>query len=232
MDKKILIINGPNLNLLGKREPDIYGTKDFNKYFEELKNIFSNDTLQYFQSNHEGLIIDQLHQSDGKFDAIIINPGAYTHTSIAIGDAIASINIPTIEVHISNVYERETFRHHSFISKPSIYTIVGEGLEGYIIAIKYILSTPPITTIRARIHGNVQGVWFRKSSYNKALELKILGLILNKSDKSVYVEASGSLPNINTFIKYLNRGPEHAQVDEIFVETIPNKDFETFEIIR
>src|SRR5690606_26259851 len=115
--KKILIINGPNLNLLGVREKSVYGDKDFQSYFEELKAEYNDIELTYFQSNHEGAIIDKLHEIGFSIDGVVLNAGAYTHTSVAIGDAIAAITTPVVEVHISNVHKREEFRHHSFLAK-------------------------------------------------------------------------------------------------------------------
>ena len=136
--KKILIINGPNLNLLGKREPEIYGGQKFEDYFASLKKQFPKCKLSYFQSNHEGAILDRLHEKGFSVDGIVLNGGAFTHTSIAIGDAIAAITTPVVEVHISNVYARETFRHHSHFSKNCIGVIAGLGLKGYELAIRYL----------------------------------------------------------------------------------------------
>ena len=136
---KIIIINGPNLNLLGIRETSIYGKKSFEAYFEYLQMEFPSVTLHYFQSNHEGEIIDKLHETGFSYNGIILNAGALTHTSIAIADAIAAIETPTIEVHISNVHRREKFRHHSFLSANCIGQIVGLGLTGYDLAIEYFL---------------------------------------------------------------------------------------------
>ena len=133
---KILILNGPNLNLLGKREPDIYGTEPFEIFFDELKDQFPAITLKYFQSNHEGILIDKLHEVGFSFDGVVFNPGAYTHTSIALRDAIAAITTPVFEVHISNLAEREAFRRKSFIKEVCIGSIDGMGLEGYAIAIE------------------------------------------------------------------------------------------------
>ncbi|MDP3446308.1 MAG: type II 3-dehydroquinate dehydratase, partial [Ignavibacteria bacterium] len=131
---KILIINGPNLNLLGKREPEIYGNQSFDDYFRQLKPFFSQHQLSAFQSNHQGAIIDELHAAMDKFDAVIINPGAYSHTSIAIADAIRSINIPVIEVHISNIHARETYRATSFTAAAAKGIISGFGMESYKLA--------------------------------------------------------------------------------------------------
>lgn len=134
---KILLLNGPNLNLLGKREPEIYGSKTFEDHFTELQFQFKEVELGYFQSNIEGEIIDKLHQAeqDG-FDAVILNAGAYTHTSIGIADAVAGIKTPVVEVHISNVMDREEFRHLSYISKHAVGVISGFGLKGYELALK------------------------------------------------------------------------------------------------
>lgn len=137
---KIIIINGPNLNLLGKREPEIYGTTSFEDYFALLKEKFSDLDLHYFQSNVEGEIIDKLHETGFEFDAIILNAGGYTHTSVAISDAIAGVKTPVMEVHISNIYKREEFRHKSIISKECIGMISGLGLKGYELAVAYFLN--------------------------------------------------------------------------------------------
>ncbi len=135
---KILIINGPNLNLLGRREPDIYGSKTFESYFVELQARFPAVTLEYFQSNHEGSLIDKLHEAGFSADGIIINAGAYTHTSIALADAVGAITSPVLEVHISNIQARESFRHHSFLSAKCIGSIMGLGLDGYRLAISFL----------------------------------------------------------------------------------------------
>lgn len=139
---KILIINGPNLNLLGRREPDIYGSNSFEDYFQQLKNNFSELDLTMFQSNHEGELLDKLHEVGFSWDGIVMNAGAYTHTSVAIGDAIAAISTPVVEVHISNVHARETFRHHSFLSKHCAGVIVGFGMESYRLGIQYFVNKP------------------------------------------------------------------------------------------
>ncbi len=133
---KVLIINGPNLNLLGKREPEVYGTLTFEAYFETLKNKFPEFELEYFQSNVEGLLIDKIHEVGFSYDGIVINAGAYTHTSIAIADAIRAIKTPVIEVHISNVYSREEFRHHSYLSAACKACVVGFGLDSYRLALE------------------------------------------------------------------------------------------------
>ncbi|KGE15777.1 type II 3-dehydroquinate dehydratase [Sphingobacterium deserti] len=133
--KKIIIINGPNLNLLGVRETSIYGNQDFISYFEGLKGDFQELELHYYQSNHEGAIIDKLHEVGFSYDGVILNAGAFTHTSVAIGDAIAGIKTPVVEVHISNVHQRETFRHHSYLAKNCVGVICGFGLNSYKLAI-------------------------------------------------------------------------------------------------
>jgi 3-dehydroquinate dehydratase-2 len=138
--KRIQIINGPNLNLLGKREPTVYGNQTFEAYFQELKLLFPETQLDYFQSNTEGVIIDKLHETGFTYDGIILNAGAYTHTSIAIADAIRSITAPVIEVHISNVFKREEYRHHSFLSEACKGCIVGFGMDSYRLAVNAILN--------------------------------------------------------------------------------------------
>tara|TARA_B110000967_G_C18606398_1_gene421800 strand:- start:276 stop:698 length:423 start_codon:yes stop_codon:yes gene_type:complete len=133
--KKIIIINGPNLNLLGKRQPEIYGDINFDEFIAEQKDKFPSISITYFQSNIEGEIIDKLHQVGFDFDGIILNAAAYTHTSVGIGDAVASITSPVIEVHISNTYSREEFRHVSFISPHAKGVILGFGLKSYELAL-------------------------------------------------------------------------------------------------
>ncbi|MEQ8244530.1 type II 3-dehydroquinate dehydratase [Fulvivirga sp.] len=137
---KILIINGPNLNLLGTREPNIYGHQSFQSFFETIKSNFKEVDLEYYQSNVEGKIINKLHEAGFSYDGIILNAGGYTHTSVAISDAIAAIKTDVIEVHISNIYKREEFRHKSIISKECIGMISGLGLEGYLLAITYLIN--------------------------------------------------------------------------------------------
>lgn len=141
--KKIQIINGPNLNLLGKREPTLYGATSFDDFLPELKKRFPDTNLDYFQSNVEGEIVNKLHEVGFSYDAIILNAGAYTHTSVAIHDAIAGIKTPVVEVHISNVYAREEFRHKSLITSKCIGLITGFGLEGYALAIQFVLGRKP-----------------------------------------------------------------------------------------
>lgn len=136
---KILLLNGPNLNLLGTREPEIYGHQSFEDYFETLKINFPKVELEYFQSNHEGALLDKLHEAGFSADGIVLNAGAFTHTSVALADAIAAITTPVIEVHISNVHRREPFRHQSFLSAHCVGSIVGLGLEGYRLAVLWFL---------------------------------------------------------------------------------------------
>jgi len=133
---KIAIINGPNLNLLGTREPDVYGSKTFEQYFKEMQQLFPAVEFDYFQSNVEGELINQLQKVGFSYDGIIINPGGYTHTSVAIGDAIAAITTPVVEVHISNVHAREDFRKLSHVSAKAKGTIMGLGLKGYELAVR------------------------------------------------------------------------------------------------
>ncbi len=139
MPLKIIIINGPNLNLLGKREPEIYGSRTFEEFFQDLKNKFSQLDLHYYQNNVEGELVNKLHEVGFSFDGILLNAGAYTHTSVALSDAIAGIQTPVIEVHISNIYKREEFRHKSIISKECIGMIAGLGLPGYELGLNYFL---------------------------------------------------------------------------------------------
>lgn len=140
---KVLIINGPNLNLLGTRQPEIYGILSFEDYLEELRTEFEGCYIDYFQSNHEGELIDAIQKCKKNNDALIINPGAYTHTSIGIRDVIEAINMPTVEVHISNILEREAFRQNSLIRDVCYFSIIGMGIKGYrtaILRLREILS--------------------------------------------------------------------------------------------
>lgn len=137
---KILIINGPNLNLLGVREKSIYGNTGFEDFHNELKNKYKNVELGYYQSNVEGELINKLHEVGFSYDGVILNAAAYTHTSIALADAIAAIKTPVIEVHISNVYSREEFRHKSMISRNCVGVITGFGLESYTLALTYFIN--------------------------------------------------------------------------------------------
>lgn len=136
---KLSIINGPNLNLIGTREPGIYGSETFEDYFQKLRKKYENIDFDYFQSNVEGELINQIQAADKKADGIILNAGAYTHTSIAIGDAIAGIKTPVVEVHISNIEAREEFRKFSHISAKCAGTIFGFGMKGYMLAVQSFL---------------------------------------------------------------------------------------------
>ena len=137
--KKIIIINGPNLNLLGKREPKIYGSESFEAYFKTLQEDFPVLALDYYQSNIEGALIDKLHEVGFSYDGIVLNAAAYTHTSVGIGDAVKGISTPVIEVHISNTYSREEFRHQSFISPNAKGVVLGFGLKSYALALQSFL---------------------------------------------------------------------------------------------
>ncbi|MBQ9642015.1 MAG: type II 3-dehydroquinate dehydratase [Bacteroidaceae bacterium] len=136
---KILILNGPNLNLLGKREPGIYGSRGFADYYDELVRSYPDTELSYYQSNIEGELINELHQKGYTWDGIILNAGAYTHTSIALRDAISAITAPVVEVHISNVHQREAFRHQSMISAVCKGVICGFGLDSYRLALEALI---------------------------------------------------------------------------------------------
>ena len=138
---KLLVINGPNLNMLGIREPGIYGDKSFAALCDFIRDA-ANEAgagCELYQSNHEGAIVDKIQEAFGKFDGIVINPGAYTHTSVAILDALSAVAIPTVEVHLSNVMEREAFRHHSYVSLVAKKTYMGLGFEGYRRAIRHLV---------------------------------------------------------------------------------------------
>lgn len=136
---KIQIINGPNLNLLGQREPGIYGAMSFDKYLEELRVAYPQLEIDYYQSNIEGELINKLQEAGFSYDGIVLNAGAYTHTSIALQDCIRSLKSPVIEVHISNVHKREEFRHHSYISCACLGVICGFGLDSYRLAVEAIV---------------------------------------------------------------------------------------------
>jgi len=136
---KILVINGPNLNLLGKREPEVYGTQTFEEYFSILQFKFKNVELEYFQSNIEGELIGKIQEVGFSYDGIVLNAAAYTHTSVGIGDAIKAIETPVIEVHISNTFSREDFRHQSYISPNAKGVILGFGLQSYELALQSFL---------------------------------------------------------------------------------------------
>lgn len=136
---QIAIINGPNLNLLGKRETDIYGNETFESFLEKLKVKFPANDFHYFQTNVEGELINEIQRVGYSFDAIILNPGGYTHTSVALGDAIAAVKTPVIEVHISNIFGREDFRKLSHVSGKSVGVISGLGLKGYELAVEFFM---------------------------------------------------------------------------------------------
>ena len=137
--KKFLILNGPNLNLLGKREPDIYGRVPFETYLDSLKAEFPDIQLDYYQSNHEGCLIDKLQEADDVYDGVVMNPGGYAHTSIALADCIRAIGIPVVEVHISDISQREPYRRHSFTAEACKKCFSGYGLEGYALALRELL---------------------------------------------------------------------------------------------
>lgn len=136
---KIAIINGPNLNLLGKREPEVYGSESFEQYFETLKSKFSTVTFHYYQSNVEGELINELQRVGFAYDGIVLNPGGYTHTSVALGDCIAAITTPVVEVHISNIHAREDFRKISHVSAKAKGSIIGLGMKGYELAVSFLM---------------------------------------------------------------------------------------------
>ena len=137
--KRILIINGPNLNLLGRREPEIYGNVSFEEHYADMIRAFADVELDYYQSNHEGYLIDKLQEADGIYDGVVMNPGAYAHTSIALADCIRAIQIPVIEVHLSDISQREPYRHHSYTAEACMKCIVGQGLKGYDLAVGELL---------------------------------------------------------------------------------------------
>tara|TARA_R110002049_G_scaffold206268_3_gene376753 strand:+ start:368 stop:796 length:429 start_codon:yes stop_codon:yes gene_type:complete len=139
--KQLIIINGPNLNLLGKREPEIYGSETFKDYLKTLKSKFPNVNLDYYQSNIEGELINKLQEVGFTYDGVILNAAAYTHTSVGIGDAVKAINTPVVEVHISNTFSREAFRHQSYISPNAKGVILGFGLHSYELAIESFISS-------------------------------------------------------------------------------------------
>ncbi len=136
---KILIINGPNINLIGKREPDIYGTLSFDQYLDKLRNEFSNVKIDYFQSNIEGEIIDKIQESENAYGGLVLNAGGYAHTSIAIGDAVKAVSVPVVEVHISNVFGREPYRHVSHVAPVAEGCVIGFGMKGYRLAVISLL---------------------------------------------------------------------------------------------
>ncbi len=136
---RFLVINGPNLNMLGLREPDLYGKQDYNALCEMIREKCKDHELELFQSNHEGAIVDKIQQAYGNTDAIVINPAAYTHTSVAILDALKAVGIPTVEVHLTDIEQREEFRRHSFVSLYAEKTVKGFGFDGYLQAIDYCI---------------------------------------------------------------------------------------------
>lgn len=136
---KIGILNGPNLNLLGRRNTAVYGTTSFKDYLKAIRQQFPDVEFQYFQSNSEGALIDQLHKWGFEYDGIVLNPAAYTHTSIAIADAVEAIDSPVVEVHISNTEEREAYRKLSYLREYCVDTVIGKGLQGYVEAIKFLI---------------------------------------------------------------------------------------------
>ena len=140
---KIAIINGPNLNLVGRREPQIYGHRSLDDYLRELTEGYADVQFSLFQSNHEGSLIDELQRVGFDCDGIVLNAGGYTHTSIAIADAIAAVTAPVVEVHISDIYSREPLRHVSMIKDVCVHSIVGHGLDGYCMAIEYLMKNAP-----------------------------------------------------------------------------------------
>lgn len=137
--KHIVILNGPNLNLIGRREPEIYGDISFDEYIPHLREIFPEIKIIFHQTNHEGMLIDYLHEYGFKADGILLNAGGYTHTSIALADAVKSISTPVIEVHISDIYKREEYRSHSYLKNVCLFSIIGEGLAGYESGIRKLL---------------------------------------------------------------------------------------------
>lgn len=137
---KILILNGPNLNLQGRRDPEIYGSRTFESFFEELKTRFPGVQLDYFQSNHEGVLIDTVQQADGHYDGIVLNAGGYTHTSVALRDAVAAVSVPVVEVHISSILAREGFRHTSMLAPVVRGSIMGFGLDSYRLGVEALLN--------------------------------------------------------------------------------------------
>ena len=136
---RILILNGPNLNYLGRRQPHLYGNQPFDAYLQGLREAYPAVVLDYFQSNHEGALIDKLQEADGIYDGILLNAGGLTHTSVALADAVASISPPVVEVHLTNTFAREPFRHHSFLSPVCSGVIAGFGLQSYELALRFFL---------------------------------------------------------------------------------------------
>ena len=137
---KILILNGPNLNLQGRRDPEIYGSRTFESFFEELKGRYPRVDFDYLQSNHEGVLIDTVQQADGRYDGIVLNAGGYTHTSVALRDAVAAVSVPVVEVHISSILAREGFRHTSMLAPVVRGSIMGFGLDSYRLGVEALLT--------------------------------------------------------------------------------------------
>lgn len=137
--KRILIVNGPNLNLLGRREPELYGAVSFEEHLEKMRNVFPEVAFDYYQSNHEGCLIDKLQEADGIYDGVVMNPGGYAHTSIALADCIRAIHIPVVEVHITDISQREPYRRHSYTAEACVGCIAGHGLEGYNLGVRELL---------------------------------------------------------------------------------------------
>ncbi len=137
--KKIRILNGPNLNLQGRRDTEVYGTQRFEDYFERLKARYPRVALDYFQSNHEGALIDAIQQADGTYDGVVLNAGGYTHTSVALRDAVSAVSVPVVEVHISSILAREEFRHTSLLAAVVIGSVMGFGLDSYRLGIEALL---------------------------------------------------------------------------------------------
>jgi 3-dehydroquinate dehydratase-2 len=142
INMRLIIINGPNLNLLGSREPSVYGNESFSGYIEKLKKSFPNITIDYYQSNIEGELIGKIQETGFSYDGIILNAGGYTHTSVALADAIKAVSAPVIEVHISNIFSREDFRHRSIIGPNCVGCIAGFGLDSYLLAVQSLVNAP------------------------------------------------------------------------------------------
>ena len=137
---KILILNGPNLNLQGRRDPAVYGTQTFEKLFDELRSRYPQVEFDYVQSNHEGVLIDTIQQADGRFDGVVLNAGGYTHTSVALRDAVAAVAVPVVEVHISSILARESFRHTSLLAPVAMGSIMGFGLDSYRLGVEALIN--------------------------------------------------------------------------------------------
>ncbi len=138
---KILILNGPNLNLQGRRDPAVYGTQTFESFYDELRRRYPTVEFEYRQSNHEGVLIDTIQQADGCFDGVVLNAGGYTHTSVALRDAVAAVQVPVVEVHISSILAREEFRHTSLLAPVAKGSIMGFGLDSYRLGVEALLQS-------------------------------------------------------------------------------------------